>query len=90
MFDFSYANFRLLYTADEQTFRATTLWCCLSAKPMFQSLHGLSNVRSSNSVHLFLQEILANITPCPLVLIAVVRCVPSTYIPTHAPTFSHA
>lgn len=38
---------------------------------------------------MFLQEILANITPCLFALTAVVRCVPSIYIPTHAPYISH-
>ena len=40
----SYAEFWFSYTADKETFWAIAQWCCLSAKPTLQSLHGLSDI----------------------------------------------
>ena len=40
----SYAEFKHFYAADEETFWGIAHWCCLSAKPTFQSLRGLGDV----------------------------------------------
>jgi len=40
---FSFAKFTLSYATDKQTIWAIALWCCPSAKPTLQSLHGLGS-----------------------------------------------
>jgi hypothetical protein len=82
-----YPKFGLSYTADEQTSRAIAQCHCQSAKLTLQSVRGPSNVIICVHTVVFIFSarnfFKQHITPHPLVLAAVIRCVPSTYPPTH-------